>query len=83
MSHGHFGRHKCVCVENLKDSDKSPTDNNENPNANNMIDAGDLTQEDLSVLRGDLVGETAHSARWIIGILRSLARVVLCNSHSF
>lgn len=42
-----------------------------------MIDSNDLTQEELLVLKGDRVGDTAHSARWIISVLRSLSKVIL------
>ncbi|XP_014474879.1 PREDICTED: uncharacterized protein LOC106744532 isoform X2 [Dinoponera quadriceps] len=40
-----------------------------------MIDAEGLTQEELSTLKSDLVGESAYSARWILGVLKSLTHV--------
>ncbi|XP_019699973.1 uncharacterized protein LOC105189750 isoform X2 [Harpegnathos saltator] len=43
--------------------------------SNAMMNSEDLTQEELSILQSDLVGNSAHSARWIIGVMKCLVKV--------
>lgn len=42
-----------------------------------MFNAQDLTEEELSTLKGDAVGNSAHSSLWILRILKSLHEVIV------
>lgn len=40
-----------------------------------IIDARDITDHEQHVMKGDLVGNTAYSAKWILKTLLTLSKV--------
>lgn len=70
----------------MNDNDKKvEEENNFSSNNSVVMDARDVNESEMKTMKGDTIGDTMYSARWIINTLISLSNVIIshCNLSLF
>lgn len=50
---------------------------NDKLESNAVLDAQEIAEDEIKKLKGDIVGDTLYSGKWIIGILLSVSKVTI------
>ena len=61
------------CEGEINTAEESNTELN---NAYIVLDSQELNESELDIMKGDTIGDTVYSARWIIKTLEALIQVI-------